>query len=28
MPTYEYKCPVGHSFEKFYPTMNEQRQGG
>ena len=26
MPTYEYKCPAGHSFEKFYPTMNDQRR--
>jgi putative FmdB family regulatory protein len=21
MPTYEYKCPAGHTFEKFFPTM-------
>jgi putative FmdB family regulatory protein len=26
MPTYEYKCPTGHSFEKFYPTMNDHRR--
>ncbi len=26
MPTYEYKCPAGHMFEKFYPTMNDQRR--
>jgi putative FmdB family regulatory protein len=26
MPTYEYKCPAGHSFEKFYPTMNDHRR--
>jgi len=26
MPTYEYKCPAGHSFEKFFPTMNDQRR--
>jgi putative FmdB family regulatory protein len=26
MPTYEYKCPAGHHFEKFYPTMNDQRR--
>lgn len=26
MPTYEYKCPAGHGFEKFYPTMNNQRR--
>ena len=26
MPTYEYKCPAGHSFERFYPTMNNQRR--
>ncbi len=25
MPTYEYRCPAGHSFEKFYPTMNDSR---
>jgi putative FmdB family regulatory protein len=25
MPTYEYKCPVGHVSEKFYPTMNAAR---
>jgi putative FmdB family regulatory protein len=25
MPTYEYKCPKGHLFEKFYPTMNNKR---
>jgi putative FmdB family regulatory protein len=26
MPTYEYKCPAGHAFEKFYPSMNNQRR--
>jgi len=26
MPTYEYKCPAGHLFEKFFPTMNDQRR--
>src|SRR2546430_13579103 len=26
MPTYEYKCPAGHVFEKFYPTMNYKRR--
>ncbi len=26
MPTYEYKCPAGHVFEKFYPTMNHSRR--
>ena len=26
MPTYEYKCPAGHTFEKFYPTINDQRR--
>src|SRR5206468_12988483 len=26
MPTYEYKCPAGHAFEKFYPTMNNPRR--
>ena len=22
MPTYEFKCPNGHVFDKFYPTRN------
>jgi putative FmdB family regulatory protein len=26
MPTYEYKCPNGHLFEKFYPTMGTKRR--
>jgi putative FmdB family regulatory protein len=26
MPTYEYKCPAGHVFEKFYPTMTKPRR--
>ena len=26
MPTYEYKCPHGHLFEKFYPTMASKRR--
>ena len=26
MPTYEYKCPNGHAFEKFYPTMHNDRR--
>src|SRR5438132_13857332 len=26
MPTYEYKCPAGHGFEKFYSTMNSSRR--
>lgn len=26
MPTYEYKCPAGHTFEKFYPSINDQRR--
>jgi putative FmdB family regulatory protein len=26
MPTYEYRCPAGHVFEKFYPTMNDNRR--
>ena len=26
MPTYEYKCRAGHSFERFYPTMNDHRR--
>src|SRR6266568_2071076 len=25
MPTYEYKCPNGHVFEKFFPSMNDKR---
>jgi putative FmdB family regulatory protein len=25
MPTYEYKCPKGHLFEKFSPTMTNKR---
>lgn len=25
MPTYEYKCPSGHVFEKFSPSMTDQR---
>jgi len=25
MPTYEYKCPNGHAFEKYYPRMNDRR---
>jgi putative FmdB family regulatory protein len=26
MPTYEYKCPAGHVFEKFFPTMHSRRR--
>ncbi len=26
MPTYEYKCPAGHAFEKFYPKMTDKRR--
>jgi len=26
MPTYEYKCPNGHAFEKFSPTMTSDRR--
>lgn len=26
MPTYEYRCPAGHRFEKFFPSMNDQRR--
>jgi putative FmdB family regulatory protein len=26
MPTYEYRCPAGHTFEKFYPTMKNSRR--
>ena len=25
MPTYEYKCPAGHAFEKVYERMNDRR---
>jgi putative FmdB family regulatory protein len=25
MPTYEYKCPKGHLFERFYPTITNKR---
>ena len=26
MPTYEYKCPKGHLFEKFFPTISNKRK--
>ena len=26
MPTYEFKCPKGHVFEKFYPTITNTRR--
>jgi len=26
MPTYEYKCPKGHMFEKFFPTISNKRK--
>ena len=26
MPTYEYRCPKGHVFEKFFPSMNHRRR--
>lgn len=26
MPTYEFKCPSGHVFEKFYPTITDNRR--
>ncbi|HET7250714.1 MAG TPA: zinc ribbon domain-containing protein [Gemmatimonadales bacterium] len=26
MPTYEYKCPKGHVFEKFFPTISNRRK--
>jgi putative FmdB family regulatory protein len=26
MPTYEYQCRAGHRFERFSPTMNDQRR--
>lgn len=25
MPTYEYKCPGGHVFEKIFPKMTDRR---
>jgi putative FmdB family regulatory protein len=24
MPTYEYRCPQGHAFEKFFPTISDK----
>ena len=26
MPTYEYRCPQGHGFEKFFPQMTNRRR--
>lgn len=26
MPTYEYRCPKGHVFEKFFPQMTDRRR--
>ncbi len=26
MPTYEFRCPKGHVFEKFYPTITNTRR--
>jgi len=26
MPTYEYKCPKGHVFEKFYQAISNKRK--
>lgn len=26
MPTYEYRCPSGHLFEKFFQSMSNQRR--
>jgi len=26
MPTYEFKCPQGHGFEKFYATITNTRR--
>jgi len=26
MPTYEFKCPKGHVFEKFFPTISKTRR--
>jgi putative FmdB family regulatory protein len=25
MPTYEYECPKGHRFERFYPKVTDRR---
>jgi putative FmdB family regulatory protein len=25
MPTYEYRCPKGHEFEKFYPRITKHQ---
>lgn len=25
MPTYEYRCPKGHRFEKFFPRISNRR---
>lgn len=25
MPTYEFRCPAGHRFEKFYPQITSKR---
>jgi putative FmdB family regulatory protein len=25
MPTYEYRCPKGHRFEKFFPQISSKR---
>ncbi len=24
MPTYEYRCPQGHTFEKFFPSISDK----
>jgi putative FmdB family regulatory protein len=26
MPTYEFKCPKGHVFERYYPTITSTRR--
>lgn len=26
MPTYEYRCPAGHVFERFYPRVTDRRR--
>ena len=26
MPTYEYRCPKGHVFDKFFPQMTNRRR--
>ncbi|MGH7676710.1 MAG: FmdB family zinc ribbon protein [Gemmatimonadales bacterium] len=26
MPTYEYRCPSGHVFERFFPRVSDKRR--